>query len=531
MSSGQLSCRRVVVAAIATAVVVTGMIVAPPADAGLIDMYVSHSGGVKKYNALTGVQDAGFNISSGGDLIQPQGVVIGPDGLLYLTSQDNHKIHRYSRFTGVYIDTLVSGDMTYPDGLSFGPDNSGDGVPDLYVSDYSGNRVVRIPTQGAGAGTVNAFTSGGTLTSPISNTFGPDGKLYVAGRVSNNVPTYNGTTGVSEGDFIASVPLPTGITFSPDGSRFYATESIGGVIRQYDALGALLNANFATGINRPNGIAFGPDQNGDGESDLYVAALGNSAVMVFNGQTGALIDNSLVSLSGPKYVAMYDADAGKETFLSTADAEIQGRSGLANNKNGANPIGFIGRGGGGMDIMRVVMRFDLSDVAGWEADGGGRLYLYGDFGSTLNGHDVSIYEMSSDSPDNTDWVEPEVSWNVKSDPPPVAWDHAAGIDFDNPLASNVYNGEFEFAITIAEETINHWLKDLGGDVNLVLASRSAEAGGSEAWQTFRMLQYDGTQYDPRLVAGIRVPEPASLAILALGGLLLLVVRRRSTRYS
>jgi hypothetical protein len=50
---------------------------------------------------------------------------------------------------------------------------------------------------------VDVFINGGTVT-PVAQTFGPDGNLYVVDGTSGSVVRYNGTTGQSMGTFIAA---------------------------------------------------------------------------------------------------------------------------------------------------------------------------------------------------------------------------------------------------------------------------------------------------------------------------------------
>ena len=74
--------------------------------------------------------DAFVTAGSGG-LAGVRGLVFGPDGNLYLSSEDSDEVMRYDGTTGAFLDAFVSagsGGLDIPTGLVFGPDGN------LYVS-------------------------------------------------------------------------------------------------------------------------------------------------------------------------------------------------------------------------------------------------------------------------------------------------------------------------------------------------------------------------------------------------------------
>ena len=89
-----------------------------------------------------------------------------------------------------------------------------------------------------------------------------------------------------------------GITFGPDanGDGFgdlYVTAPFNDQIAVFNGLsGAFLNnfvdATSGGNLNLPTGIAFGPDRNGDSVSELYVTSGGfNDAIKIYSGPTAA----------------------------------------------------------------------------------------------------------------------------------------------------------------------------------------------------------------------------------------------------
>ena len=94
----------------------------------------------------------------------------------------------YNATTGAFITAFASGGgLMEPSGLVFGPDGN------LYVSSLGGGQVLRY--NGTTGTFMNVFASGGGLSSPRGLLFGSDGNLYVSSGDTNNVLRYNGTTG------------------------------------------------------------------------------------------------------------------------------------------------------------------------------------------------------------------------------------------------------------------------------------------------------------------------------------------------
>lgn len=123
-----------------------------------------------------------------------------------------------------YFDDFVSagsGGLVGARDVAFGPDGT------LYVASQLSDQVLRYEAEtGAFLG---AAVTGGMLDDPWALGFGPDGKLYVTGRASNNVVRYDPATGAVDEFVPAGAGLwnPKGIAFGGDGHLYVANADAG----------------------------------------------------------------------------------------------------------------------------------------------------------------------------------------------------------------------------------------------------------------------------------------------------------------
>ena len=109
-----------------------------------VSLYVSsdNTNSVLAYDGETGGFERKF--ARHGGLTEPEGIVFGPDGNLYVSGRSD-EVLRYDGKTGAFIDVFASGNgLVDPAGIAFGgPDN------DLFVSsgltdDGRGNQILRF---------------------------------------------------------------------------------------------------------------------------------------------------------------------------------------------------------------------------------------------------------------------------------------------------------------------------------------------------------------------------------------------------
>ena len=265
----------------------------------------SADGAVYAIDASTGAVAATL-VAPGGSVVDgPSGVVLGPDGNAYVSSQDNDTIDEVNLRTGQATTFISLPSGTQPGGLAFGPDGN------LYVTSYANGSVQEYGiTASAGVlgytGVSTTIVTAGTLLQPTGLAFGvatgDTNTLYVTSNSNDagadngsvyrvpNATTAPATPNVYYGGTSAN-PLsqPAGIDFGPDGKLYVvdvgATNDQGQVVRLVpsgDGTTGTLDAVFAQPassiVNQlPSGIAF------DNQGNLYTANLGSSSSAPYQG--------------------------------------------------------------------------------------------------------------------------------------------------------------------------------------------------------------------------------------------------------
>ena len=251
-----------------------------------------------------------------GGLSDPRQMIIGPDGYLYVASATSSRVLRFDANTGDFVDVFVStasGGLDRPEGIAFGPDSTGDAIPEVFVSSRGTDQVLRY--DGATGDFIDVFAELG-IVAPTGLTFGVDRtgdgvpELYVAGFESDNVVEFDGVTGGFVRQLVppgrGNLNGPVGLSFEADG-RLYVVSSVNNRIVRYNAATGDFVSTFVAagsgGLSQPQYFAFGPDTNGDGDRELYVSSYANDSVLRYNGRTGAFMDDFVYAgnegLNGP----------------------------------------------------------------------------------------------------------------------------------------------------------------------------------------------------------------------------------------
>lgn len=219
----------------------------------------------------------------------PIDVVLGPDGLLYVSNFGSNDIDRLDPVTGSFVDTFAisnSGGLDSPSRMAFGPDGS------LYVTSHVSGEVLRFGNDGRFLG---EFITG--LSRPDGIAFDGDGSVYVSDRTSGEIFKYDSITGVQ----IGTGPFATlgkgtftDLNFGPNGNLF-ASNTTDNLIREFDSNGNAVgdfSGGPLTDITAAAGFNWGPD------GRLYVADFGGSRLAVYQAD-GTFVETFGTGLLNP----------------------------------------------------------------------------------------------------------------------------------------------------------------------------------------------------------------------------------------
>jgi sugar lactone lactonase YvrE len=183
-----------------------------------------------------------------------------------------------------------------------------DSIGNLYVSDIYSTEVHsatlrKFSPEGRDLGIIAEVAPWGQGATGM--TVGPDGNLYVAFLVQNEVRRYT-PTGQDLGLYFGSL-TPTDLAFDPIGN-LYVAEQRNHLIRKYSPTGQPLGvfANQASGILAPQGVAI------DADGNVYVANQGLRNVLKFS-STGQSLGVFAENLSGPQSITF---DEGGNVYVA-----------------------------------------------------------------------------------------------------------------------------------------------------------------------------------------------------------------------
>jgi sugar lactone lactonase YvrE len=278
---------------------------------------------------------------------RPRRAAIGPDGLLYITDQQNHVIRSLNPDTGQVCivagtgaegykdsaDSAAAPVFSYPNGVVVAADGT------IYVSE-NGNNVIRRILRPNGTVTVDTFAGDFRL---IDN---PE-------KQAKFNSTKEGLDGFRDGPLIGSAfRLPDDMVIAPDGSIYVADAGNHAIRRIHDNVVERVAGNgvpgFADGtgdsvrFNTPTAIALSLD----GQS-LYVADTNNNRVRVIDLATGRVS-----TLAGNGEAGLVDGPAGNAQFNQPI--------GLAVDVDGTLYVSEVSN----HDIRRVDQQGNVTSLAG-----------------------------------------------------------------------------------------------------------------------------------------------------------------------
>lgn len=218
------------------------------------------------------------------------GIVVGPDGHVYVASEEANKVLRFDGTSGAFLGVFVgddpdtpedeSGGLSGPGAVLFGPDGH------LYVSSFDSDAILRY--DGASGAFQDVFVpeGAGGLNGPDAGmVFGPDGNLYVPSYYSDQVLVFDGVTGEPLGAFTpddGTLSRPRTLLFT--GDHLLVTSEGGGEVVRYAAdTGAFVDVLVAksTGLlTEASGMALTAD------GVLLVVSIGNRSIEAFAADSG-----------------------------------------------------------------------------------------------------------------------------------------------------------------------------------------------------------------------------------------------------
>ncbi len=257
-------------------------------------------------------QHRGMLHSDGTGLDGPLAAKIGPDDLLYVTSEGSNQVQRYNWRTGAFVDNFVTGGaegLDGPTGIAW------DANGDLYVASFGSDAVYKY--HGATGVFLQTVVSPGQvgLNGPDNGmTFGPDGKLYIPGYFSNQIVRFDPSTNITD-VFIPNIGLPRVLVFHDN--QWFITSEATDAVRRYDLNGSFLNNFIRPGpnvLNNPIGLAYADDA-------WYVTSGPGDKVLKFGAQ-GQLIDANFIpsglgGLDSPTFVTIVVPEPGSTLLLWT----------------------------------------------------------------------------------------------------------------------------------------------------------------------------------------------------------------------
>jgi len=164
------------------------------------------------------------------------------------STASNGRVTRYNGDTGAFLDLLFGPIVDQINALVLGPDGL------VYVSTQSAQNTGQVLRFNVNTGQfVDTFIA--SIDTPLEMTFGPDGNLYVVKSGGNvfQVRRFNGTTGDFIDVFASGLSLPQDLAFGPDGN-LYVSNATGSISRFNGSTGAAIGGFSTVGLNGPHGL-------------------------------------------------------------------------------------------------------------------------------------------------------------------------------------------------------------------------------------------------------------------------------------
>jgi streptogramin lyase len=298
-----------------------------------VSSYATNS--IMRYDELTGApapgpgqMDAYFVAPGSSPMTTPLFAIRAPNGDLIVDSAEDNRIYRYDGKTGTYFDNFENfgGSLSHPTGIIFSPDGQY-----FYALSSANHQIIRFDYDGTHAVNPVTLVDDSALSIPVGVVFGPDGNLYVSTLTNNAVLRYDPITGdplpgpnqtganfITPGD--GGLMMGGGIVFGPDGNLYVANQVGNDILRFNGTDGTPLPADGQDGatfvaagnLNDPAGMVFGPGPSPCSQ-DLYVVSINSNSVQQYDGTTGDYIGDFVPAgtsaLSRPRAITFGRTDS------------------------------------------------------------------------------------------------------------------------------------------------------------------------------------------------------------------------------
>lgn len=277
------------------------------AAAALPDLLVASRLGNQVLRYTGGGSSVGV-AAQGNGMMTPNGLAIA-GGNLYVASRDGGQILKFNglgdSFAGVFAQGL---EMVGPSDVLFGPNG------DLYVANSLADNVSRYDRA---TGALVATYRHPALVHPVGLAFSADGRLFASSVTARRLYELNPNTSevigvVAEGGLLAG---PADIHFGPDG-LLYAANPPGNSVTRYDPVSGQVTTFLASAqLAAPTSLQFGDD------GKWYVGSFSGDRVMRLTAAgalDGAFIPTGLGGLDGPQYLLFIPEPAAGAALLAAA---------------------------------------------------------------------------------------------------------------------------------------------------------------------------------------------------------------------